>query len=222
LPFCPNCGATVDGEDIVCLNCGKKLYPEPIKNRGANFGYPPKPSTNVSNGILIGGSSAVIISCLLLLNSLNSNYWSQWNFMISQGIQRNEASYQLLSIVGVISLSGAALVYACYILISSLLRQFNPKIRAIIDYREAKKATYGNGFVSGGAIAIAFTLQNILFYSYPSASTPDRYFQVGFGVGGTVLIIAGVLLLSSFYRDSRNLAKKFIAQTPVPVNGSER
>jgi len=128
----------------------------------------------------------------------------------------------LLNIVGVISLSGAALVYACYMLIYSLLRQFNPKIRAIIDYREAKKATYGNGFISGGAIAIALTLQKVLFNSYPSASTPDRFFQVGFGVCGTLLIIAGVLLLRSFYRDSCNLAKKFIAQTPVPVNGSER
>ena len=74
----------------------------------------------------------------------------------------------MLNIVGVISLSGAALVYACYMLIYSLLRQFNPKIRAIIDYREAKKATYGNGFISGGAIAIALTLQKVLFNSYPS------------------------------------------------------
>jgi hypothetical protein len=55
-----------------------------------NRNFPPKSSTDLMNGILIGGSAAVLLTGLLLWSSLNSTYWSQRNVLTMSTYSAND------------------------------------------------------------------------------------------------------------------------------------
>ena len=222
LLFCPNCGSPAKDYDKFCSYCGKPLYAVTPENMGASFGYPPKPSTNLSNGIAIGACGAVVIFGLVLVFTLNSVYWSQLNLLISKGLDPNLARYELFTLSEIIPFAGAGVFLGAYLLTIISLIEFNPKIRGITSQKGSTKVTLGKYATNLGPSLIAITILNSLTSAYQSYPSDTLYLNIGFGAAGAIIAIIGVLLFYSFYHDSKNLAKKFIEQTSVPVKSSER
>ena len=213
MPYCPKCSSTVNEQDNFCNKCGTNLN-NPLnldQKKLSIFGFPFKASTNFANGTIIGVSAAILAISLLLWSSLDSTYWNQRSFLILQGIKPSAIESILLRTVGEISLCSAAVVYASYVLINSTLSQFIVAVRILIDNKE-NRTRVGNGLIVGGVLAITFAVQDMVFYSYPLASSAPPNFQLDFGVGGAIIIFMGVLMLISSYLKSRKLATKFKEQ----------
>jgi hypothetical protein len=159
--------------------------------------FPAESSTNLVNGIMIGGSIAILLIGLSLWSSLNSSYWSQRNFLIFSGLDASDIEHVLINNVGYIAVCAGAVVYSSYLLIFVSINQLNPTIRNLTN----KKISFrlANSFLNVGVIAITFSVSETVYYSYPLASTPPPLLSIGFGTTGTILIVVGVLLMAYLY-----------------------
>jgi len=97
-----------------------------------------------------------------------------------------------------ISFCSAAVVMSSYLLIFTSINQLNPTIRTLTKYKKTS-FSLANGFITGGAIAIMFSVSNEVLYSYPLASTSDPLFSVTFGTAGTILVCLGTLWITYLY-----------------------
>ena len=163
--------------------------------------FPSKPSTDFMSGALIGGSAIVLLAGLLVWSSLDSTYWYQRNALITSGLDISHFDFIFSSTVLAISLCAAAVVFSSYLLIHTSARRLNPTIRRLTE-NNGPRRNWNDGLLSGGALAITFSAQNLVFSFYPWTYT-NPFLWVGFGVAGTMLIIVGVLRIAISYRNIR-------------------
>ena len=94
------------------------------------MGFPTKSATNFLNGMLIGGSIIAIIATMLVWSSLNATFWFDSNLK-SQGTNTGLLQSIMLDNASSISLCGAVVVFASYLLVISILNQFSAAFRTL-------------------------------------------------------------------------------------------
>jgi hypothetical protein len=217
MTYCVKCGFSVGYQDRFCGNCGTLTNNQlSIQQKVfSQFYFSPKPSTNFANGFQIGIAATVIIVASLLLSSLNSTYWLQWQSFMYEGITVNEAHFLLLDTVGLMSFCAFGVILASLYLVYSILIQFNPTRHALMN-NGVNRARLGFGLVNAGALWVSFYVSAFIYYVYESDNYFLSPFQTFFGIGGAILIVTGLLLLASSYIKSRNSAQKFKEQNRSP------
>lgn len=209
MPCCPKCGLVVNVKDPFCINCGTTLNSQGDvrEKRVFHFTFPPNPSTNLINGILMGAGLTAFFIGLLLWSSLNANFWSQRDLLISQGLNPIESTGSLSDTVNLISLcAGEVIVSSCAVIYTSVF-QFSKTVRTVLGKNELRTRV-ANGFLIGGVVSLSLTAQNTVYNSYPPFSSYPNTNEMTVGIFGTLLILTGILLTTISYLKSRNLATK--------------
>jgi magnesium-transporting ATPase (P-type) len=209
MPYCPKCSSLADEKDTFCTKCGTNLNSQsPNKETGLfNFSFPPKPTTNLINGVIIGSGLTLIIVGLSVGFALNSIYWGQMNILNSQGLKTNAINFSLSNIVEWISLCGSFVIFGVYFLVIGIIEQFNSSVRSAM---ESKKpiARLGNGLISGGFVLVALSAAEVIRELYiPNLSSFEFLYHV-FVLSGLLIVAIGALLKAASYLKRRNLATK--------------
>jgi hypothetical protein len=212
MPFCSNCGQPVGEYDKFCNKCGHALAPPPPppnQQSTITSHYPPKPSTNLANGIIIGTGLVLLIVGLLIAFSLNSTYNQQVSYFAVEGIQVNPYAF-FEGLVIWISTGFFMAILGAYCLVLGVINQFSATVRTAMNLKDIG-ARLGNGFITGGFILTALSTNNALAQYYRSTFTgtnADASIYFVMITVGLVLIVIGALLFVSAYMRSQHMHKQ--------------
>lgn len=207
MSFCPKCGSQVNKEDKFCGKCGTQLSSYPSFVGSANSRFPPKPSTNLGNGIVIGSGITLLILGLIGAFAFNAYYWQQTSALSSQGLPVNPYNATLNTPIEFISLSWAAVFFGIYFLALSVPSQISPVVRAVWS-RSDYTARAGNGLITGGFVFTTLSAAQVIrdFYVPDNFGYPQGF--VIFILIGVVMMVVGISLRIVSYLRSRKLATK--------------
>jgi hypothetical protein len=206
MPYCPKCGSHVEENEMFCGKCGTQLSPPRIV-APLNFRFPPKPSTNLVNGIIIGSGITLLIIGLIGAFALNSYYWEQTNALSAQGLKFNTPYVLLNNLIEDISLCWTSVFFGIYFLALGIPSQFSPLARAIWA-RSDYTARAGNGLITGGFVFAALSAaQSIREFYIPDYSWYPQVLRL-FILGGVIIMALGVLLRTVSYLRSHKSATK--------------
>jgi hypothetical protein len=145
--------------------------PETFNEKGLmNRNFPVKSSTNLLNGILIGGSAAALLISLLLIT------------------------------VNYIAFCSAAVVYSCYLIILASIYEFSPTVRILQKYKKtsfALAAGFLNGGAISICLAVANTV--FYSYPLASTSAPN-FSIIFESAGAILVIIGTLWIAISFLK----------------------
>ncbi len=204
MPYCPKCGSLVTESDRFCSKCGAV---QSRKKDVLNLQFPPKPSTNLGNGIIIGSGITLLTLGIVGAFALNSYYWEQTRALAAQGLPINPYNVQLSSVIEYISLSWVSVFFGIYFLAIGLPSQLSPLVRAVWA-RSDYTARAGNGLITGGFVFSTLSaMQAIREFYIPDFSWYPQALQI-FIFSGVLLIIVGAVLRTISYLRSRKLPTK--------------
>ena len=204
MPNCSNCGQSVGEYDRFCSRCGYALAPPPPNQQNTLFSrYPPKPSTNLANGMMIGVGVTALIVGLSIAALINYQYNLQVSFFAAEGIPVNSYSF-FGGVVAWITFGVFMAIYGAYFLILGCVNQFSIAARTALNLKDTR-ARYGTGLITGGLAFAALTLCFMVQQSYlfpPSLSY--GYVNTISVVVGLALVLAGAFLIRSAYLRSQH------------------
>jgi cytochrome bd-type quinol oxidase subunit 2 len=206
---CPTCGSPFSENDNYCGQCGTLLRVQPSAFEYSFPSFPVKTKSNFMNGLFIGSGLALLIVGLLTASSLNGYYWEQTARLANSGLEPSKIHLELSDIPFMISAGAFAAIFGLYLLVSASFNQFSPSLRQALE-RKDRKARYGTSLLTSGIFLMSYAslqLTDQIYSTYPKQGW-IVIFNIGWVITSLSLIIAGVLLLASFYLRSSKLATK--------------
>jgi len=161
--------------------------------------FPVKPSTNLANGLTIGGGIALLLVGLLIAFALNGIYSQQTNYLAAEGVQVNTFIFGFRDLVFLISLGADIAILGFYLLVLGSLNQFSVSVRTALQVKD-DRARLGHGLITGGFIFSALSSLNLIHNAYfPLRAGWFGLVTLIFVVGGLLTVFIGALLIRSSY-----------------------
>jgi hypothetical protein len=199
MSYCSKCDAYVDEIMPSCPKCNTFLRTINMNQALAlrRINWSSKPVVALTNGILLGAGTALVLIGLVGAIALNSSYSSLSDFLVYNGAGRSAVSSILRSIVSLISLSVAGFIFGFYMLVLGLLNQVSRAAHEAFERRD-KTARLGSGIMGGGVVLAILSTSNFVERLY--IPEPGLFMHVDFifvWVGITMLLVGILLLLKA-------------------------
>ncbi len=159
-------------------------------------------------GMLIGVSATIMAICSWVAYSTFIDYSRQYSQLIALGASPNDAHHVLLELPSTIGFCVAAVIYAFFLLVISILDYISPAARTVMNSKKPMPRL-SMGLLTGGVISVAFSSMNYIFDLYSTSKYKPAIdpFLV-FALIGLILIVTGLLLFVISYFRSRKQATK--------------
>ena len=196
MPNCPNCGSPTDENMAFCPKCGTSL-----KAPSANQATPqnkaaanPRPIITLTNGIMIGVGSVLVVLGLIGAFALNSNFVTIRDYLVHTSGGASAVQFTLRGIVSLISLCPWGIIFGSCILIFGSLNQWNRAARKAFENKESPPHL-ASGLLSAGSVLASLASINVVeqFY-FPESGWFASVSLVVVSVGIAVMV-AGVFVL---------------------------